>query len=1336
MPPTEIKSPRTPEWPAQATSRGAAWARYGLPFVAVAAASLLTYGLYTLVGVEGVRVVFVFYFAAVFVSTRRGGLGPGLLAVALSAVVGSYRFLPPYGFPSLDLTSALQTGLFVSVALLFVYLSEQGRRAEAETRRSEEALATTLKSIGDAVITTNERGAVTFMNAVAEKLTGWTDAEARGRDLSEVFRIVNEETRATVESPAARVLREGVAVGLANHTVLLSKGGGETPIDDSGAPIRGADGRLVGVVLVFHDITERRRSEASLLRRERELTDFVENATVGLHWVGEDGLILWANRAELQMLGYKEEEYVGHNIAEFHVDREVIEDILCRLKNKEALDEYEARLRAKDGSVRYVQVNSNVMWGDGGEFVHTRCFTRDITAQRQVEEVQLRLAAIVESSDDAIIGKTLDGTVTNWNAAAQRLYGYSAEEIVGRHISTIVPPELNDELEAILTRIRDGGKVEHLETTRVTKGGEQINVSVTISPIKSASGYVVGASTIARDITERKRDEAERARLTEQVEVERRRLRDLVSHVPGIVWEAWGEPDAASQRIDFVSDHVEQLLGYTVEEWLRTPNFWLTIVHPEDRERAAAEARAKFDSGLGGTSSFRWVAKDGRVVPVEAQSVVIHDERGERVGMRGVTMDISARQRAEAEIRESELRYRALADAMPQIVWTTRADGYADYYNRRWFKYTGLTFEQTEGWGFQPVLHPDDVERTLRTWATCVQTGEPYRIEYRFRRASDGQYRWHLGRAEPLRDAAGQIVKWFGAATDIHDQKESEERLRFLAEAGALLASTLDYEATLARLARLGVAALADYCLIDVIEDDGSVRRVATAHADPSLEELTGELRKFPPDLRRGGGVAEVLRTGRTQTIGSISEERLRQVSVGGEHAALLSRLGLKSYMSVPLITRGRIIGALSFAHTSSERAYTPTEVTFAEELARHAAIAVDNARLYGRAREVNRAKDEFLATLSHELRTPLTPIIGWTHMIRSGHIGERDAEKGLRVIDKNSQALSRLINDLLDMSSILSGKMRIERAGVELSSVVREAVETTRPLAESRGVSFDVALCEGDASLNVNGDRTRLVQVFWNLLNNAVKFSPKGGRVRVECRPDEGAARVEVSDDGAGIPEAFLPHVFERFRQADGSTTRAHGGLGIGLALVKSFVEAHGGTVSAASEGEGRGSRFVVSLPLVRGDAEAEDDGAGVPEEAETCDEMGTCHVLIVEDARDTLDMLRVVFAARGYRTTACDSAEEALRVAESTRFDIIVSDIGLPRIDGYELIRQLRRLPHLSDIPAVALTGYAASKDAETALGAGFDAHIPKPVDPSVLAEEIEQLLQQKAHPEETEA
>ncbi|MFN2416490.1 MAG: ATP-binding protein, partial [Pyrinomonadaceae bacterium] len=591
------------------------------------------------------------------------------------------------------------------------------------------------------------------------------------------------------------------------------------------------------------------------------------------------------------------------------------------------------------------------------------------------------------------------------------------------------------------------------------------------------------------------------------------------------------------------------------------------------------------------------------------------------------------------------------------------------------------------------------------------------------------QFRWvrrdgsvvHVeSRSRVILDARGRPAGMRGVTMDISERKAGEERLRFIAEASRVLGSSLDYETTLEGLARLAVGELADYCVIDLVDDDGRARRVAAAHADPARQPLVERLRAFPPGPQ-SGGTPRVLRTGRPEAAAEVTEEVLSAVARDEEHARLLRELGLKSFLVVPLVARERTIGALTFCMTRAQRNYSAEDVAYAQEIAARAALAIENARLYGRAQEVNRAKDEFLATLSHELRTPLTPILGWTHMIRSGRLGANESAQGIRVIEKNSQSLSRLINDLLDMSSILSGKMRIERAPVDLPSVVREAVETVRPQADARSVSLDV---QAGAPATVSGDRTRLVQVFWNLLHNAVKFSPEGGRVRVRVRAAEGRATVKVEDDGAGIPPEFLPHVFERFRQADMGTTRQHGGLGLGLALVKSFVEAHGGAVAVESAGDGRGSRFTVSLPASEGAGARRttgdlEEGAGEP-----CPEE-TRHVLVIEDAPDTLEMLRVAFQARGYTASACSTPEEALRVAESGRFDIIVSDIGLPRIDGYELIARLRELPHLREVPALALTGYAAQRDAEAALSAGFDAHVPKPVDPAELAERMEQLM-----------
>lgn len=672
---------------------------------------------------------------------------------------------------------------------------------------------------------------------------------------------------------------------------------------------------------------------------------------------------------------------------------------------------------------------------------------------------------------------------------------------------------------------------------------------------------------------------------------------------------------------------------------------------------------------------------------------------------------------------EAEAGYRYLADAMPQIVWTARPDGHTDYFNQRWSEYTGMTVKQTEGWGWKPVLHPDDVERCLNRWAKAVRTGEAYEIEYRFRRASDGSYRWHLGRAVPLRDESGVIIKWFGTATDIDDRKRAEESLLFIAEASRVLASSLDYETTLSNVARLAVPRLADWCVVHIIEEDGSLQQLAAEHNDaPKLEMLRELNRLYPSGLETAHGYRRVVRTGEPELIETVTDSLLAEVARDERHLELLRELGLKSTLCVPLVARGRALGAITFATAESGRAYNSSSLALAEDLAHRAANAVDNARLYQEAQRANRMKEEFLATLSHELRTPLTPILGWVHMIRSGMLKDEDLDRSLAVIEKNSQSLTRLINDLLDMSAILSGKMRIEELPVSLTGVIKEAFETVRPLAEMRGIKLTLSLSVQDQLL-VKGDRTRLVQIFWNILSNALKFSEEGHSVRLVCEVREKEARVRVEDEGLGIAKEFLPEVFERFRQADSSKTRTHGGLGIGLALVKSFVEAHEGRVIAESGGLGRGSRFTVCLPLLVPPVQAEEKIVGPG--AETPVASSGLRVLIVEDSTDTLEMLGKTLKIRGYSVTPCESPTDALHSAQTADFDLIISDIGMPEMDGYELIGRLRQLPHLKNVPAIALSGYAAEQDRTSALDAGFDIHIAKPVDPSDLTAQIEALL-----------
>ncbi len=452
----------------------------------------------------GSDVPYLTFFAAVMVSAWYGGVKPGLLATALSGVASIFLFLIPAARAhGLRLGEVVALLLFAAIGWLISAMSERLHHARKGQRFEAERLRTTLQSIGDGVIVTDATGRVDTLNPVAERLTGWTSAEASGRDLPEVFHIVDEETRTSVENPALRALAQLTATGVSQHALLLSKDGDERPIDDTAAPVRRDDGTVSGTVLVFRDVSERRRANDALRRSEQELSDFFNNATIALHWVGPDGIILRANQAELDMLGYSAEEYLGRHIAEFHTDQAVIADILRRLTAGEDLHNYPARLRCRDGGVKHVLISSSVRW-DRGRFVHTRCFTLDVTDRKRAEEMKGLLAAVVESSEDAVISKTIDGRILSWNAGAQAMFGYAAEEAIGRPITLIIPPDLHAMEQDILARVGGGERIETFETTRQSRAGQRLDVSLTLSPVRDETGAIVAASSIARDIRRRK----------------------------------------------------------------------------------------------------------------------------------------------------------------------------------------------------------------------------------------------------------------------------------------------------------------------------------------------------------------------------------------------------------------------------------------------------------------------------------------------------------------------------------------------------------------------------------------------------------------------------------------------------------------------------------------------------------------------------------------------------------------------------------------------------------------------------------------------------------------
>lgn len=545
---------------------------------------------------------------------------------------------------------------------------------------------------------------------------------------------------------------------------------------------------------------------------------------------------------------------------------------------------------------------------------------------------------------------------------------------------------------------------------------------------------------------------------------------------------------------------------------------------------------------------------------------------------------------------------------------------------------------------------------------------------------------------------------------------------RFLGDASKALASTLDLEEALGRVMRFLVPSFADWATIDLTTADGEMECIACAHRDLAREPKLASfgLRDHALHIR------EVSRTGETCLIRSSDlRDELRE--------GLSREFGALAWMIVPIRVREALLGALTVSSRGGSTFISDHDVSLAEELARRIAMAVDNAHLYNeaqlerrRAEEANRSKDEFLAALSHELRTPLNAICGWAKMLRSGLLGQEKHARALEVIERNALIQTQLIDDLLDVSRIVSGKLHLSLSSIDLREVVEMAVEGVRPQAEAKQIQLHAQLSPEPAI--VHGDTARLQQVVWNLVTNAVKFTPTHGHIDVKVHAINEGAEVIVRDNGQGISADFLPHVFERFRQSESGATRAHGGLGLGLTIVKRIVELHRGRVEGMSEGEGKGATFIVRLPASP-NAKRSVTAISRPPLPHVLDEIPHLHgvrVLVVDDEKDARELLVNMFQHLHASVTTASSAIEAMHAMLAEPPHILVSDIGMPGEDGFTLIRRIRALSidQGGDLPAIALTAFAAPEDRARALDAGFDRHLSKPVEPARLAATIVEL------------
>jgi signal transduction histidine kinase len=534
-----------------------------------------------------------------------------------------------------------------------------------------------------------------------------------------------------------------------------------------------------------------------------------------------------------------------------------------------------------------------------------------------------------------------------------------------------------------------------------------------------------------------------------------------------------------------------------------------------------------------------------------------------------------------------------------------------------------------------------------------------------------------------------------------------------------VLSTSLDYEETLQRVAQLAVPYFADWCTVDLAEGD-TIRRLAIAHVDPEKVRMAQRFaQRYPEDPNSAFSVRAVIRTGSPVMMSEVPDHLLAARAKDAEHLRALRELRLSSFMIVPLRAHGNTFGALTLVAGESGRRYTAADLRLAEEVAYRAALSVDNARAYAEARRANRVKDDFLATLSHELRTPLNALLGWTHILKMPSVDEATRKRALDSIERNARAQSVLINDLLDVSRVISGKLRLEQIPVDLPSIVLAAIDAVRPAVRAREIDLNVSL--GSVTREVWGDADRLQQVMWNLLSNAVKFTPPSGRIEVSVEEFASSVQITVADNGAGIDSAFLPHVFERFRQGDSSTTRLQSGLGLGLAIVRHLVDLHGGSVMVVSEGPGRGSTFVVTLPT-----------RGAPAGSRTshgpADDQGPClrgiRVLAVDDDADSRELILLTVRAADGEVMAVSSAASALDAIEAFDPHVVIADLAMPGMDGFGLIRELaRRMPGRMP-PVIAMSAYASPTDVERSTQAGFARHLGKPADYQRLVTTIAEL------------
>jgi PAS domain S-box-containing protein len=1357
------------------------------------------------------------FFAAVMVSAWYGGLGPGLLATALSTLAINYFLVEPvYSLSIPNLGTLARLGVFVMAAILINSLNAAQRaaqrRAEANLqalRESEARFGRLAESNIIGMIVADLNGCILEANDIFLQMVGYTQEELRSGRVRWREMTPPESLEAS-ERAAQELITTGACTPFEKE--YIRKDGSRVPILH-GATLTG-ETTFIGFTL---DLSERKRGEAerkraeeTLQRTNQTLQTLIDVCPVAIAFFDPQGIVKLWNRAAERIFGWSASEAIGQFMPTVpHRPQEFLTSIQTVLSGR-SLDGFEAQHQRKDGKTIDLEIWANLTHDAQG---NPGCLgiAWDITQRKQAEadlsEQRRLLEIILRNAADAIIVCDAAGKLTFANPEARRLAQQDPHDTIpdldllnwGTAYDAdgnLIPPENY----AISKALR--GEVNNaFESRMVRADGSYYDILLSAAPLLN-DGQIVGAVANFIDISDRKRAE-EALRASEE------RFQLIVQATNDVIWDC----NLLTHQM-WWSERVEVVFGYQPEELGPDMSGWARRVHPDDLERVYASYETCLNSGETlWTDEYRFRRADGSYADILDRAYIIRDSPGNSVRVVGAMSDITERKQAEAALRQSEERLRVALKNSPITVFNQDRD-----LRYTWLYNPTFAYHATQVIGKQDAdfLSCEDAVVLTQIKRRVLETGVGAQEEVKL--TMQGQEFYYDLTVEPLPDVDGEIIGITCASINITDRKQVELALRqsettlsaFIASSPigiAFFDRDLRYVHANDALAAVNGVPLSEHLgrtLWEVLPQWAPVvapilGRVMQTKEPLLNQEVVGVT--HPADVVRHGlvnyfpvclpdgqvlglGVTSMDITDRRRTEEALrrSEQRLRISqelsldaftildSVRDETGAIVDFVW--TYVNpkaaeilqrpVKELVGQRLLEVLPGNQTNSElferyvrvvETGEPHDIEFfyntdgiigwfrnmAVKLEDGVAISfsditqrkqaeAEREQLLVReqaAREqaeaANRIKDEFLAVLSHELRSPLNPILGWSKLLQTGKLDAQASHRALETIERNAKLQTQLIEDLLDVSRILRGKMALNIGPINLVTIVESALETVRLAAEVKHIHIQILVTLDNGQ--VSGDSARLQQIVWNLLSNAIKFTPDGGKVEIRLDSIGTYAQIQVTDTGKGISPDFLPYVFDYFRQEDGKTTRKFGGLGLGLAIVRHLTELHGGTVHAESFGEGQGATFTVRLPLMAVAAASEPE---IFTAAQSID-LSQLQILVVDDEEDMRDLVQVILEQQGAQVTVASSATEALMLFDRQPPDILISDIGMPNMDGYMLMQQIRqRSPQQGGlIRAIALTAYAGEYDQRQALQVGFHKHISKPVEPEALVNAISELM-----------